>query len=200
MKSKILSMTVVVVTALGAPLALTSTASAQLMPDESTQPLNVCDGNTLSTVDHDGEQLSDEALDLALRQVRQLCDAGVGSAISIDEYIDSVERDAQLTDDYANVVAQINTRPGNMGISAYANSIPLDKLRKELSCIYRMQPVTGPSTSWESCGSESTSTGTYLTTRGNDFCPVPGTRWEAVADLYVNGSLKQSDGAIAVAL
>jgi hypothetical protein len=37
-------------------------------------------------------------------------------------------------------------------------------------------------------------------TRGNDFCLVPGTRWEAVADLYANGSLRQSDAAAAVAL
>lgn len=200
MNLKSILMSVVVVAAVTATMGSTAAAGA-VTPDEgNARHVELCAGNTLSTVRPDGQMLIAEELDLALRQVQHLCDAGVGTSITFQEYLDGLESEAQLTDDYANVVAQINNRPGNMGISAYANSIPLDSRKKELSCIYRMQPVTGPSTSWESCGAASTSTETYLTARGNDFCPVVGTRWEAVADLYVNGSLKQSDGAIAVAL
>ncbi|SDZ16006.1 hypothetical protein SAMN05216554_2700 [Herbiconiux ginsengi] len=137
---------------------------------------------------------------MARSQVRHLCDAGVGSAITFEQYLHAIDASEQFTS-YANVVAQINASPGLMGISAYANSIPRDGKRKQLSCIYRMQPMSGPSTSWQSCGTSGPSTtSTYLTTRGNDFCPVKGTRWEAIADLYVNGSIVQSDGDIKVAL
>ncbi|MGA1838223.1 hypothetical protein VD659_14980 [Herbiconiux sp. 11R-BC] len=160
----------------------------------------ICGGNSLSTTDAQGAPLDPEALNLARSQVQNLCDAGVGSAITFEQYLQAIDDSQQFTS-YANVVAQINSSPGRMGISAYANSIPRDGKTKELSCIYRMQPVAGPSTSWQGCGTDGPSTtSSYLTTRGNDFCPVKGTRWEAIADLYVNGSLKESDGDIKVAL
>ena len=178
-------------------LVISSSAAATAAPDNL---LVVCPGNSLSSLDETGAPLSALDLKLAFAQVQHLCEAGVGSTMSFDEYDSSLASPDSLTSEYANVVAQINNRPGLMGISAYANSIPLDGRTKELSCIYRMQPVSGPATPWESCGAETTSSSTYLTTRGNDFCPVLGTRWEAVADLYVNGNLTQSDSAIAVAL
>lgn len=167
---------------------------------DSSDSIEVCQGNSLSTSDANGQQISGRELDLSLRQVQNLCNAGVGSVITFEQYADAVDSGLSLTGEYANVVAQINNQPSKMGISAYANSIPLDGRRKELSCIYRMQPTDGPATSWEACGTAETSASSYLTTRGNDFCPVPGSRWEAVADLYVDDRLTQSDTAVAVAV
>ncbi|MFB2583022.1 hypothetical protein ACEXQD_17370 [Herbiconiux sp. P15] len=178
-------------------------APANAASDLASPPGNwveLCDGNSLVTTDAEGQPLSSEVVAVAMAQVQHLCDVGVGSSITMEEYLASIDHPEQLRS-YANVVAQINSRPGNMGISAYANSIPRDKKTKVLGCIYRMQPVTGPSKAWSSCGTAGPSTtSTYLTTRGNDFCPVKGTRWEAIADLSVNGSIVQSDSEVKVAL
>jgi hypothetical protein len=163
--------------------------------------ITVCEGNSLSTVDDAGNLIPSDELDVLVRQVDALCDAGVGSAQTFEEYSSSqlgIEARAS-GGEYANVAAQINVGPGVMGISAYANSIPLDGKEKELGCIYRQQDFDGPAETWQSCGAAGTTSQTYLTTRSNEFCPVPGTRWEAMATLYADDIKMEEDLAVAIA-
>ncbi|PPF12703.1 hypothetical protein [Rathayibacter rathayi] len=163
--------------------------------------MTVCEGNSLSTLDSSGAPLPQEQIDVLVRQLKGLCDASVGTSREFGEDTSyRLDAEAKQSDGfYANVAAQINAGPGVMGISAYANSIPLDGKEKELGCIYRQQDFDGPAVPWESCGAASATSQTYLTTRGNELCPVPGTRWEAMASLYADGVLMGQDTAVALA-
>jgi hypothetical protein len=183
------------------PLPSASAAQRGQPPLVPDQEISLCPGNSLSITDHTtGEPLSQAEIAAATRQIERLCEAGVGTTQTFEEYAASERSAAPVPQglEYANVVAQILTRPGSMSIMGYANAVPINGRVHELSCIYRQQNVDGPGVPWESCGAAST-TSSSMTTRGNEFCPVPGTRWESLASLYADDVWKQDDGAVAIA-
>ncbi|MFE6255859.1 hypothetical protein [Agromyces sp. NPDC057865] len=126
--------------------------------------VEVCEGNTLSTVGPDGQIMDGAAIRLHIIHVQYLCE----------------QQGEEITDSAYNVVAQLtyNSSTGWMSTMGYANSLPYAEY--QLACTYRHEPVSGAPGQWLSCG-ERTATGTSLTTRGNSWCPVPGTRWHSSA-------------------
>jgi hypothetical protein len=111
-----------------------ASASEDAVPDT----IEVCAGNSLETSTAPGESMTQREIALAVRQLEDMCSAGVGTTITFEKYLELDPGEAAY--DYANVVAQIRTRPGAMSIVAYANAIPRDGKTKELSCIYRLSP------------------------------------------------------------
>ncbi len=147
-------------------------------------PVVVCQNNSVSTTDEDGEPLDEARLEQIVAEVQQICDEQQAEDPE-DSSDESVTPFAAKT--YYNVRALITYRGSTMGINGYANSLPYAKY--SLSCIYRAEPVSGAAAAWQSCGAV-TGKATSLTTSTVLFCPTPGTRFHARATLY-NGSGSQ---------
>lgn len=128
--------------------------------------IEVCEGQTLNTLDADGDRLDETTIRLNLASVSRMC---AGDEVSVEASY--------------NVVAHIsyNSATNTMGVSAYANSLPYATYA--LSCIYRDEHVSAKAGSWSDCGVVR-GKNTYFTTRGNYWCPVPGTRWHVNATLF----------------
>jgi hypothetical protein len=146
-----------------------STVAVVQVPTDSSDAdgvIEVCEGQTLNTLGADGDRLDESTIRLNLASVRRMC-AGDGASVETSY----------------NVVAHIsyNSATNTMGVSAYANSLPYATYA--LSCIYRDEPVSGKAGSWSDCGVVR-GKNTYFTTRGNYWCPVPGTRWHVNATLF----------------
>lgn len=138
----------------------------------SPTTIEVCANNTVSTVDANGSPITQARVDQMVAQVKRMCAASKAAGPA-----------PLSTSTYYNVVALISqSSSGTISIGAYANSLPYAYYT--LDCIYRSEPVVGASGAWTDCGVVS-GTNTSLSTRTNlFFCPAPGTRYHAHAELF----------------
>lgn len=150
----------------GGPASALNRTSAASGSDVSDDWIQVCGEQALKATDDLGRPLPDGTLRLHLQTIQRMCD---------DEKMDAAAP--------ANVGAIIGYTPasGVMLVRAIANSLP--RATYALSCLYRYEPVSGNAGAWQDCGVVR-DTNTYLATRGNEWCPVPGTRWRVNAALY----------------
>ena len=131
--------------------------------------VTVCEGNELSLLNRDGIRLPIESIAINISVISSRC----GKAPLSNPQL----RIAGYLAARLNYVAST----GLLFISADASS--LVRGNYTISCIYRVEPVSGRSGPWQDCTAISGYNTTYLSTATIVFCPVPGTRWHAIATL-----------------
>jgi hypothetical protein len=185
MKFTLISTSVLAIAVLLIPF---TPASAHAGPSEAAPKhinadlIEVCEAHTLDPTDDLGNRLPEDTIQLHLMAVQSMCDAEGPEAAAPSN---------------VGAIAAYTPASGAMLVRAYANSLP--RATYALSCIYRYEPVSGSAGAWQDCGAVR-DTNTYLTTRGNEWCPVPGTRWRVNASLFnANDRLIGSDDAWKVA-
>lgn len=167
---------------------LTAPADAHASGEEGSDTglISVCEGNDLVTTDSEGASLSSEELQLALREVRSLCDE------ESEERPDAAGPDGSAARAaVGSVTMSISQSGAVMSIKSWANSwyynYSSGTPENRLSCIYRRYG----SGSWQSCGAVGMTT--YGSTATLQSCPLPGLQYEGYASVYVNGTRKARD-------
>lgn len=131
--------------------------------------VTVCEGNDLSLLNRDGSRLPIESIAINISVISSRCGT---MPLTTPQLRFTGYLAARL-----NYVAS----SGFLFISADASSLVRGNYR--ISCIYRSEPVSGKSGAWQDCTAINGYSTTFLSTATITFCPVPGTRWHAIATL-----------------
>lgn len=138
--------------------------------------VTVCEGNDLSLLSHDGSRLPIESIALNISVISSRCGT---MPLTTPQLRFAGYLSARLT-----YVAST----GLLYISADASSLVRGNYR--ISCIYRVEPVSGRNGPWQDCTPVNGYNTTFLSTATIIFCPVPGTRWHETATLSRPNSTK----------
>lgn len=169
-------------------LSLGSSASASpaasTPPTPSTEPgiIHICPGNSIKTTDALGRPLPTEEVALMKSSVQEIC--------TPSKFRPAVPFSSAAVSHYGYATAHAVASGAWVTLSATANSIGPAGYQRSLSCMYQQKyPYQSTfSGAWISCGVAGGS-GTYLSTRNDQFCPAAPTMYKVRAALLgPNGS------------
>jgi hypothetical protein len=187
-------MVVLSVGAVAAPANAVAKAVSPPAPSAAGGVVTVCPGVRLNLDDPSGKPLPIAEQKSSINALSYRCDHPGQSSSVISAPAGAESRgatpDASIGKNGGEVLMHIQVAPGDLRLSASANSMSYGTHRT-LSCDYSIGGGT-----YQSCGRAS-GPGTYLLTRTDEFCPVPGKRVDGIAEIAW-GSVAYYDDASAI--